>query len=50
MLRFGQDGADLGAAGFGVFGGDELLVVDAGEEAVGEAAGESLFEVVLLLI
>jgi hypothetical protein len=45
-----NDGADADAAGLGEARRDELGVVDAGEEAVGEAAGEDLGEAALLLI
>lgn len=44
-----DEGADVGAAGLGEAGGDELLMVQAAEEAVGKATGEGLFEVEFLL-
>ena len=34
------NGPDARATGFGETGGDECLVIDAGKEAVGEAAGK----------
>lgn len=47
--REGDDGAGADAAGFGEAGGNEGLVVDAGQEAVGKTAGEGLGEIELLL-
>jgi hypothetical protein len=43
-------GADAAAAGLGEAGRDQALVIDAGEEAVGEAAGEGLLEIAALLL
>jgi hypothetical protein len=50
IVRDALDGADAATAGFGKARGDELLVVDAGEETVGKSAGERLFQVGALLL